>query len=129
MDYSALIGRTITNVFETETYSEQDGIPGAASYFDIIIELDHSELFELGAHEINPWNKQVAVNSFKRSSWEIENDINIIGKKIVKVIHRDSEEYYDGSLTLLLENNLIMEHQTTNGDLLFIHEYDPDDEN
>lgn len=126
MNSEELIGRTLTNIFETKSPIVQDGIPGPASYFDIVIEVDDSELYELGAHDILKWTKNDKLIPYEKSAWEVQNDLNAIGKRITKVIQRDSDEYYDGSLTLLLENNLILEHQTTNGDQLFIDEYRED---
>lgn len=123
MNPQELIGRTLTNIFETKPSLVHDGIPGPASYFDIIIEIDGSDLFELGAHNILPWTKKDKLIPYKKAAWEIQNNFSVLGKKVNKVIQRDSEEYYDGSLTLLLENNLLVEHQTTNGDQLFIDEY------
>lgn len=124
MNAQELIGRTLTNTFETKPSLVLDGIPGPASYFYVVIEIDGSDLFELGAHEILPWAKKDNLISYEKSGWEVQNNFIVIGKKVVKVIQRDSEEYYDGSLTLLLENNLILEHQTTNGDQLFIGQYE-----
>ncbi|TDP57379.1 hypothetical protein [Flavobacterium dankookense] len=127
MNPQELIGRTLTNIFETKPSLVQEGIPGPASYFDIVIEIDGSDLFELGAHEILDWTKKDKLTSYEKSAWEVQNNFNVIGKKVTKVIQRDSEEYYDGSLILLLENNLMIEHQTTNGDQLFINKYKAED--
>lgn len=123
MNPQELIERTLTNIFETKPSLVQEGIPGPASYFCIVIEIDGSDLFELGAHEILDWTKKDKLLPYEKTAWEIQNNFSVLGKKVTKVIQRDSEEYYDGSLTLLLENNLIVEHQTTNGDQLFIDEY------
>ena len=120
MNPQELIGRTLTNIYETTPSLVQEGIPGLASYFHIVIEVDGSDLFELGAHEILDWAKKDKLIPYEKSSWEIQNNFNVIGEKITKVIQRDSKEYYYGSLTLLLENNLIVEHLTSNGDELFI---------
>jgi len=121
------IGRTITNIFETKNSLVQDGIPGPASFFHIVIELDSSELYELGDHNISNWTKNDKLFPYEKSAWEIQNNFTAVGQKISKLIQRDSEEYYDGSLTILLENNVIIEHQTTNGDQLFIGEYNIED--
>lgn len=123
MKTEELVGRTITNIFETKPSIVQDGIPGPASYFDIVIELDKSDLYEFGAHDISNWTKDDNLIPFEKPAWAIQNNFKVIGKRITKIIQRDSEEYYDGSLTLLLENNVILEHQTTNGDQLFIDEF------
>jgi hypothetical protein len=117
MNPQELLGRTVTNVFETEPTIIQDGIPGPASYFDIVLELDGSDLYELGAHQISKWTKHTTLIPV------IQNDLGVLGKRITKVIQKDSEEYYDGSLTLLLENNISLEHQTTNGDQLHIDNF------
>jgi len=126
MNPQELIGRTLTNIFETTPSVVQEGIPGPASYFDIVIEIDSSDLYELGAHEILNWTKNNKLIPFEKPAWAIQNNFNVIGKRVAKVIQREAEEYYDGSLTLILENNLILEHQTTNGDQLFIDEYEED---
>ncbi len=123
MNPEEVVGRTITNIFETKPSIVQEGIPGPASYFYIVIELDGSDLYEFGAHEISNWTRDDNLIPFEKSAWAVQNDFNVIGKRITKVIQRDFEEYYDGSLTLLLENNIILEHQTTNGDQLFIDEF------
>ena len=124
MKHQELVGRTITNIFETKSSIVHDGIPGPASYFDIVIELDKSDLYELGAHDISNWNKDDYLIPFEKSAWAIQNNFKVIGKRITKIIQRDSEEFYDGSLTLLLENSTILEHQTTNGYQLFIDEFE-----
>lgn len=113
-----LVGRTVTNIFETKVYSVQDGIPGPASYFDIVVEIDRSDLYELGAHSISKWKKNENLIP------AVQNDPDIIGQRITKVIQRDPEEYYDGSLILLLESNFVIEHVTTNGDQLQFGEFD-----
>jgi len=122
-----LIGRTITNIFETKPSIVQDGIPGPASYFDIVLELDGSDLYELGAHEISNWTNADTLVPFEKPAWAVQNNFNVVGEKIAKVIQRNPEEYYDGSLTLLLGNNIFLEHQTTNGDQLFIDEFKEED--
>ena len=127
MNPKAIIGRTITNIFETKPSIVQDGIPGPASYFDIIIELDGLDLYDLGAHKISIWTKNDNLIPFEKPAWAVQNNFNVVGEKIAKVIQRDPEEYYDGSLTLLLENNIFLEHQTTNGDQLFIDEFKEED--
>lgn len=109
-----LIGRTISNIFETDPSIDQEGIPGSASYFFIVLELDKSELYELGAHSTSIWTRSDNLKPFENPSWAEQNNYVVLGKKITKVIQRDSEEYYDGSLTLVLENDLIVEHQTSN---------------
>ena len=114
----------MTNIFETKVSHVQEGFPGPASYFEIVIEIDNSDLFELGAHSIKNWTKKDVLFPYERSSWEVQNNFIVLGKKVTKVIQRDSEEYWDGSLTLIMENNLIVEHQTANGDQLFIGEYE-----
>ena len=108
----------MTNVFETEPSIVQDGIPGPASYFYIVVELDGADLYELGAHDISKWTKG---DNLIRA---IKNDPDIIGQRIVRVIQKDSEEYYDGSLILLLASNFVIEHVTTNGDQLQCGEFD-----
>lgn len=127
MNPQELIGRTVSNIFETEPSVDHEGIPGPASYFHIVIELDHNERYELGAHGISVWTKSDHLKSFENPPWVEENNYVVIGKEITKVIQRDSEEYYDCSLTLVLENNLILEHQTSNGDQLFIGEFNEEE--
>ncbi len=123
MNPQELIGRTLTNIFETKPLLVQEGLSGPASYFYIVIEIDGSDLYELGAHKILDWKEKGELIPYEKSAWEIQNNFIVIGKKVTKVIQQDPDEYYDGSLTLLLENNLILEHQTTNGDQLFIDKY------
>jgi hypothetical protein len=120
MNPEKLVGRTITNILETIPSDVQEGIPGPASFFYIVIELDGADLFELGAHGISGWTKKDKLVPFEKPAWAVQNQFNVIGKKITRVIQRDPKEYYDGSLTLLLEGNLIIEHQTSNGDQLVI---------
>lgn len=127
MNPELLLGRTITNIFETKPIIVQDGIPGPAHYFHIVIEIDRTDLFELGAHEILLWKKKDKLIPYEKSSWEVQNNLNVIGKFITGFIQKDSEEYYDCSLTLLLNNDIIIEHQTTNGDQLYINEFRDDD--
>lgn len=122
-----IIGRTITNIFETRPSIVHEGIPGPASYFDIVIELDGSDLYSLGAHEISVWTKDDDLVPFVKPAWAVRNDFDVIGRKITRVIQKDSKECYDGSLTLLLDNNIILEHQTANGDQLFIDEFEEED--
>ena len=123
MNAQELIGRTLTNILQTVPSIVQEGIPGPASYFYIVIEIDGSTLYELGAHEISNWTKKDKLISYEKSAWEIQNNFDVIGKKVAIIIQRDSEDFYDGSLTLVMESNLILEHQTTNGDQLIIAEY------
>lgn len=123
MNPKELVGRTITNIFETKPSFMQEGIPGPATYFYIVLELDGLDLIELGAHEISKWTKDDQLIPFEKPVWAVQNDFTIIGKRITEAIQRDSEVYFDGSLTLLLENNLILEHQVSNGDQLFIDEF------
>lgn len=120
MNPDKLIGRIITNIFETKPSIVQDGIPGPAAYFNIVIEVDGSDLYDLGAHEISIWTKNDDLIPFGKPAWAAQNDLDVIGRRITKVIQKDSKEYYDGSLTLILDNNFILEHQTGNGDQLFI---------
>lgn len=120
MNPEKLVGRTITNIFETKPSILQEGLLGTASFFTIILEIDGSELYELGAHGISTWTRDDHLIPFDKPAWSIQNEFNVIGEKIKTIIQRDSAEYYDGSLTLVLENNIILEHQTTNGDQLFI---------
>src|SRR5689334_12029836 len=100
MNPQEFIGRIVTNLFETDPSLVQDGIPGKSSYFYIVIELDGSDLYELGAHTISKWTRDDNLIP------ALQNDLGVIGKRITRVIQRDSEEYYDGSLILLLENNV-----------------------
>ncbi len=129
MNPDELIGRTITKIFETKPSIIQEGIPGPASYFHIVIELDDSNLYELGAHKISKWTSNEYLMSYEPSNLEVRNNFQVIGKRISKVIQRDSEVHYDGSLTLLMENNIIVEHQAGNGDQLFINEFNEEDYN
>ncbi len=125
MNPQELIGRTLTNIFETKPSSVIESIPGPASFFYIVIEIDCSNLYELGAHEVLDWTKKDRLIPYEKPTWAIQNKYNVIGKKITRVIQRNYEDYYyDGSLSLLFENNLILEHQTTNGDQLFIGKYE-----
>jgi hypothetical protein len=123
MNPKDIVGRTITNIFQTKSSAAQDGIPGQALYFNMIIELDGFDLYDLGAHEISIWTKRDQLVPFEMPAWAVQKDFKVIGRIISKVIQRDPEEFYDGSLTLLLENNIILEHQTTNGDQLFIDQF------
>lgn len=117
MNPQELIGRTVTNIFETEPSLVQDGIPGLASFFYIVIELDGCDVYELGAHEVYNWTKTNTLMAIK-------NDPDIIGQKIVRVIQKDFEENYDGSLILVLESNFTIEHVTTNGDQLCFSKFE-----
>lgn len=127
MNLEELAGRTITNIFETKPSIIEDQMLGLASYFCIVIEIDNSELLELGAHKILNWTRDDLLLPFEKPAWAVQNNFEVIGKKITRVIQRDPKEYYDGSLTLLLDNNIIIEHQTTNGDQLFIDKFNEDD--
>ena len=119
-EYKELVNRVVSNIFETNPILEQEGIPGPASYFYIVIELDNTELFELGIHDIKKWTRKEKLIPFEKPPWAEQNNYTVIGQKIKKVIERDPEEYYDGSLSVLLENGIYFEHQSTNGDQLFI---------
>lgn len=123
LEYRSIIGRVVTNIYETESEVVQDGIPGPASFFYIVVELDNSELLELGAHRITKWTKSIKLIPFENPPWAEQNNYTVVGQKIKKVIERDPEEYYDGSITVLLENGIYFEHQCCNGDQLFIDEY------
>jgi hypothetical protein len=103
MSPEKLVGRTITNIF------------------------DNSELYELGAHQISNWTRNDKLIAFKKPAWAVQNKFDVIGKKIVRVIQKDPKEYYAGSITLLLDNNIIMEHLTSNGDELHIDEFYEED--
>lgn len=120
MNMEELTGRTITNIFVTRRSSSLEGIPGTASFFCIVLEINNTNLYEIGAHEIFPWVKEDELIPYKKTAWQVENDLDVVGKKIARVIKRDANEYYDGSLTLVMDNNVSVEHQVTNGDQLFI---------
>lgn len=121
-----IVGRKLTNIFETEQSELQEGIPGPAVFFQIVIELDNQELFELGVHQISKWKQSNKLFKYKNSPWEKENNFNFLNLKIAKVLHRNPEENHEGSLTIILENNVMIEHQCGNGDQLFIDKYSDD---
>ena len=129
MNDAHIIGKKIIEIYETETSKGEDlfGL-GFAHYFSIVIEFEDKTRFELGVHDITPWQSNERMTPSKGSSWAEEHNLQYKGKKIKKIIRRDPQEYYDGSLTLVLENDILLEHQCCNGDQLFIDKFkqDPD---
>ena len=51
-----IIGKELTGIYESKNQITQPGIPGPASFFKIVIELNSTEHYELGAHEIYEWD-------------------------------------------------------------------------
>lgn len=120
-------GKKIREIYETKSLSGEDILGlGRPLYFSIIVELEDDTIFELGAHDLLPWNFHEEITPSKGSSWADGQNLVYKGQKIIKIIRRDKDEDVDGSLTLILENGVLIEHQTCNGDQLFIDWYKSD---
>lgn len=91
-----------------------------AQYFQIILKLEDNTLIELGVHQLKDWTSNEALRKIEGTSWALENGLDYKNKTIKEIIERDPDEFFDGSLTLVLENDVILEHLSTNGDQLFI---------
>lgn len=120
MTNEEIVGKRILEIYETNSSYEDGFLDSRAHYFKTIIELDNKILFELALHEIGAWNSDKDLIASKGTTWAFENKLEYKNQLIKAVIKRDSNVYYDGSLTLVLANNVIIEHQGTNGDQLFI---------
>ena len=121
MKEETIIGKMIHEIYETDpSFGEGFLESGRSHYFSIVIELKDETKFELGVHEIKEWNSKENLIRSEGTYWALENKLEYRNQIIKTIIHRDPNEDYDGSLTLILENNVILEHQSTNGDQLFI---------
>jgi|SRR5688572_9218517 len=121
MKNGTLIGRKIIEIYETiHTYGEDLLGLGQPHYFQIVLELEDKTKFELGLHEIKEWNSEENLIPSKGTSWAIQNNLKYKNQIIKRIIERDSNEYFEGSLTIVLDNNVILEHQCSNGNQLFI---------
>ena len=115
-----IIGKKIIEIYETEPTSEEGLFDTTAHYFQIIIKLEDNSLIELGAHQLKAWTTDKALRQIERTPWELEDGLEYKNKVIRDIVERDPEEFFGGSLTLILENDVTLEHQSTNGDQLFI---------
>jgi hypothetical protein len=121
MKAEEIIGKKIKEVYETDPSFSEDVLGlGIPHYFTIVIELEDNTKFELGVHEIKPWDSRDKLNVSTGSAWALDRMLEYKNHVICQIIQRDPEEYVDGSLTLVLENNVIIEHQCSNGSQLFI---------
>ena len=121
MEVEFIIGKKIKEIYETKPSSGESFFGyGKASYFKIVVALEDGNKFELGPHNILPCNSTERLFRSEGTVWASQNNLEYKNQTIVSVIKRDAEEYYDGSLTLVLENNIILQHQCCNGDQLFI---------
>jgi hypothetical protein len=115
-----LIGKKLIEVYETVPSSEEGMFDTKAQYFQIILKLEDNTLIELGVHQLKDWTSNEALRKIEGTSWALENGLDYKNKTIKEIIERDPDEFFDGSLTLVLENDVILEHLSTNGDQLFI---------
>ena len=110
------------DIWETEV-SWGDEHPfgmGRPGYFSIVIELEGGAKYELGPHDISEWNSPEKLIRTKPTFREEQQKLTYKDQLIKEILRGDPEVDYDGSLILVLENGVTLEHQTTNGDQLYI---------
>lgn len=136
-DYTFLIGKTITNIYYTPPSEPIELYPtcGYNYNFCIIIELDYNNYFLLDTNNIFPSDKKEKLFSITGPLYGFENnwdapdpeDLFIgrtptelyIGHKI-KAVKTETSGYKE--IYLLLDNDLIVRHNMSSSDSLYIGE-------
>lgn len=120
MSEKEILGKRLLEIYETKHIIEDGFLDSRAAYFDIFIEVEDKGMLELGMHEVKKKTDYPALFPSRGTLWATENKIEYKNQRIQQIILRDPNEYFDGSLTLVLENNVTIEHLGTNGDELCI---------
>ena len=123
IDEKNIIGKTIVDIYETKATTKPGFFDTVASYFQIVMELDNGLKYEITPHQILLWDKEIKLIRTEGTSWSKENGLIFKMQKIIKVIKHDCDEYYDGSLSLVLSNNITIANLSTNGNELYIDTY------
>jgi hypothetical protein len=123
-----ILGKKIKEVYETKASIDDDILGlGKPQYFSIVIELADDTRFELGVHDIRIWDSPEKLIPSKGTNWADEHKLEYKDKRIARIIRKDPGENFDGSLTIVLDNNVLIEHQCANGDQLFIDYFEKRD--
>ena len=121
-----IIGKMLTGIYESKKQTTRPGIPGQASYFNIVIELNGMEHYVLGAHEIFEWDYKEDMVLCENSHWAKQNKIVVIGQKIKSILKKDFNGTESNTMSVLFENGAFIEHEIDNGDQLFIGQFEKD---
>src|SRR5688572_1590646 len=108
MTDEVILGKKIKEIYETKPSIGDDFLGlGRPHYFSIVIELEDKTRFELGVHRIQAWDSDEVLLPSEGTIWADEHKLEYKDKQIARVIRRDANENPDGSLTIVLDNNIL----------------------
>lgn len=117
---SEFVGRIVTAIYHTKQDGPEEMFDGQVPvyYFDCVIEIDSKTKFAFGHDWISSWDKNEELYLVTHSNWEIDENLSFIGQKIKNIgVDEYNEMYFH------LENDIIIYHNTSLGDQLFVTTY------
>jgi len=115
-----LIGKKITGLFHTDQGTGHELLPGLgnAFYFSCVFQVEGGATFDLSNESIDPWVSQEPLLPITHKQWQIEEELEFIGKRIVEIMQDEHLDIY-----LRLENDTLLYMTIDYGNALQVVHY------